>query len=58
VCGLRTTRPFLEEQVGKDGCPKDIKSYCTDIAVRFILRFGNAADADAALLSMELHTAG
>jgi hypothetical protein len=29
-------KTFLEEQVGKDGCPKDIKSYCTDTAVRFI----------------------
>jgi DNA topoisomerase-2 len=46
-------KTFLEEQVGKDGWPKDIKSYCTDTAVRFILKFGNAADADAALLSME-----
>jgi DNA topoisomerase-2 len=46
-------KEWLEEQVGKDGWPRDIKSYCTDTDVRFTLKYASSADADAALLDMD-----
>jgi DNA topoisomerase-2 len=46
-------KEWLEERVGQDGWPRDVKSYCTDTDVRFTLKFASAAEADAALADLD-----